>query len=51
MGLGGGGNWGVLWGSEGLLTNGTFKDYGLTNNGGIYPTGNYALSDLKRLPH
>ena len=33
------------------LANGTFKDGGLTVNGGVYPSGNYEICDFKQLPH
>ena len=36
---------------EGVLVNGTFKVGGLTVNGGVYPSGNYDISDFKLLPH
>ena len=39
------------WGWGGVLVNGTFKDGGLTVNGGVYPSGNYEISDFKRPPH
>ena len=33
------------------LANGTFKDGGLTVNGGVYLCGNYEICDFKQLPH
>ena len=33
------------------LANGTFRDGGLTVNGGVYPSGNYKICDFKQLPH